>query len=135
MKLSKVHQELLDEYYPKGFEVSPGDNRYFHIMFVNILGGGKGKIGYRDAVFHKYFTKEWLVMKKTIEKYGITVTGHDEYTVLYDPAEAKAEVEAEAKEAKAEADAREAVEAKMAKARAAKVKSKSESVPEAPQSE
>ena len=128
MVLSKVHKELLDDFYPKGFKVAEGDGRFFHIMFVDIIGGGANKMGQRVPVFHKYFSKEWNVMKKTIEEHGIGVTGHAEYVVLYDPSEAKAE------EAKAEEEAKARAEAKdrMAKARAAKAKAKPEPKPEAP---
>lgn len=89
MKLSEVHQELLDSKYPKGYVVPEGEEGHVHVMFVDIVGGGKGKIGRRVAVYQKYFPTEWKKMLTVIENpvYGIKITGHEEYAIVHDPAE------------------------------------------------
>ena len=56
-------------------------------MYVDIVGGGHNKIGRRKPIIQKYFPKEWAQTLKVIEKYGITVTGHNEFSVLHDPIE------------------------------------------------
>lgn len=94
MKLSEGHQAVLDELYPKGFEVSPGDERYFHILFVDIVDSGEGKIGRRVGMVRKYFTKEWKGMERTIADNGIRITQHNEYSVLHDPSKVKPEPKA-----------------------------------------
>ena len=94
MKLSEVHQDLLKSTangkHAKGYVVPEGEEGHFHIMFVDIIGG-KGIIGVRKAIFQKYFPKEWDQSLKAIEKYGITITGHNEFAVLHDPTEVKPE--------------------------------------------
>ena len=101
MKLSEVHQELLTSIYPDGYVVPEGEEGHVHVMFVDIVGGGKGKIGHRVANFQKYFPAEWQKIKAVIDNpvYGIVVTGHNEYSVVYDPAEYEAALK-KAKEAK-----------------------------------
>jgi len=90
MKLSKVHQELLDSF--GGYDVREDEKTLYHIMFIDILPTG-GRTEDR-AIFQKYFPKEWVVMKRAIEKLGIKITGHNEYAILHDPtlAEPKADV-------------------------------------------
>ena len=89
MKLSEVHQELFDSVYPDGYKVKAGEEGHFHIMYVDIISN-KGARSIEKAIIQKYFPKEWEQSKKTIENYGVTVTGHNEYAVIHDPT-AKAE--------------------------------------------
>ena len=90
MKLSEVHQNLLDSVYPKGYVVPEGEEGYFHIMFVDIVKGRGGRSTDR-AVFQKYFPAEWARMRAVIENptYTILATGHHEYAIVHDPTEVK----------------------------------------------
>ena len=97
MKLSEVHQELIDEAYPNGYNVDDAEKESIHVMFVDIVGGGKGRIGKRVPIFQKYFPAEWIAMAKTIEKLGIVITGHNEYTIVHDPTEVKSKAKPEPK--------------------------------------
>ncbi len=112
MKLSEVHQNLLETtakgIYAKGYIVPEGEEDYFHIMFVDIIKG-KGKRATERAVFQKYFPSEWQRMKAVIESpvYTILATGHDEYAIVHDPAEAKKKAEALADKKAAEGKAAE----------------------------
>ena len=98
MKLSEVHQNLLDSVYPKGYVVPEGEEGYFHIMFVDILKGKGGRSTDR-AVFQKYFPAEWQRMTAVIENptYTILATGHHEYAIVHDPAEHEEALKAAAK--------------------------------------
>ena len=98
MKLSEVHQNLLDSVYPKGYIVPEGEEGYFHIMFVDILKSKGGRSTDR-AVFQKYFPAEWQRMRAVIENptYTILATGHHEYAIVHDPAEHEEALKAAAK--------------------------------------
>ena len=113
MKLSEVHQELMDSIYPEGYVVPEGESGHFHIMYVDIIGGGKGKIGYRAPALQKYWPKEWAQTLKVIENpsFGIKITGHSEYFIIHDPL-AEAQAKAQAKKELAEAKAKKYAEAK-----------------------
>ena len=127
MKLPEKHQELLKTYYPQGYQVSNGEERHYHVMFVDVLNT-RGVRQVDRAVFQKYLPYEWGVMERNIKNLGILVTGHHEYSVIYDPveyaeeqrvkkeAEAKAKVEAEEAERKAEQEKEAALKAEKEEA-------------------
>jgi hypothetical protein len=101
MNLSQRHQELFNEYFPD-FEVKQREKGDFHVMFVDIIPDGKRT---RDVpVMQKFNPKEWVSIKKSIEKLGIGITGHDEYSIIHDPTvkQVKPEPKGEAKEVKPE---------------------------------
>ena len=107
----------METYYPKGYQISNGEERYYHVMFVDVLKT-KGPRSVDRAVFQKYFPKEWAVMERNIKDLGILVTGHHEYAVIHDPVE-YAEAQAEAK--RVEKEKAEAIEkARLAKEAKAK---------------
>ena len=85
MSLSnKKHQEILDEYYPEGYQVPKGEEGYYHVMFVDIHKDGNWTRGV--PVIQKYFPVEWGKTKQVIESHSMkAVTGHSEYSVLHDP--------------------------------------------------
>ncbi len=130
MKISQKHQEILDGVHPDGYPTPEGlDGSCFHIMYVDIVKDGKWKRGV--PVFQKYRGSEWLKTKAVIEKFGIEgATGHDEYTVVHDPAEAEKEAKAAAIRAEQEekerlAEAEQSKEAAIgAKKKAAVAKAK-----------
>jgi hypothetical protein len=94
MKLAnKKHQEILDEYYPKGYVVPEGEEGYYHVMFVDILKDGNWKRGV--PVVQKYFPPEWAQMLKIIETHNMkAVTGHSEFSIVHDPTAKAREVKA-----------------------------------------
>jgi hypothetical protein len=118
MKLSEVHQDLMDKYYPEGYVVPAGESDHFHIMYVDIMRN-KGGRSFDKPCLQKYMAKEWAQTLKVIENpvYGIKITGHNEYFVLHDPL-AEAQAKAQAK--------KELVEAKAAKYAEAQAKKKAE---------
>jgi len=78
MNTSDSHQE-----FKKGYNVPEGEEKFFHILFIDILKDGKRT---RDVpVVQKYKGKEWKIIERNIHDRGIAVTGHDEYSVLHDP--------------------------------------------------
>ena len=112
----------MDSIYPDGYVVPKGESEHFHVMYVDIVDGGKNKIGRRVPALQKYFPKEWAQTLKVIENpvFGISITGHSEYFILHDPlaeAQAKAKAKKELADAKAEKYAK-AQEEKKAKAEA-----------------
>lgn len=132
MNLSKEHQELVDNL-AVPFKVKEGEEGYFHILFVKILPDGKKHV----LVPHiQIFNgKDWVNIKQTIEKRGITITQYDEYSILHDPAEhekaiaeeLKKAVRAEYEKAKKEKEAAAKKEAKeLADKKAAEDKVKKE---------
>ncbi len=78
---SNLHQEFKEDY-----EVLKKEADLFHILFVDIVKDGART---RDIpIVHMYTGKEWGAMKRNIDKLGINITGHKEYSVLHDPDEA-----------------------------------------------
>ena len=82
--MNKVHEELLESV--GGYDVRDDERSLVHVMFVDIIKSGGGRTQDR-AYFQKYFTREWDVMRKTMENpvYGVKISGHDEFVVLHDP--------------------------------------------------
>lgn len=116
MKLSEVHQELLDKVYPEGYVVPAGESDHFHIMYVDILSD-KGGRSVDVPCLQKYGIKEWEQTLRVIENptFGINITGHNEYFVLHDPL-AEAQAKAQAKKELAESKALKYATAKKAEA-------------------
>ncbi len=110
MKLSERHQKALDEHveaHPKFKAALSGEEKdYFHIMYIDIKPDGDRT---RDVpVFQKYSVQDWGKTKKLFEGKGpivgsIRVTGHNEYSVIYDPTVREAEAKPEMAEVKPEA--------------------------------
>ena len=102
MRLSDIHNEALEsitdldgnQIYLNGYPVPKGrsddpkllsDASHFHILYIDILPDGKR---HRNVpVIQKYQPKEWDATLKVISNpiYGINATGHDEFSVLWDP--------------------------------------------------
>ena len=96
--------------YPKGYEIQTiklpngeevGEHIFFHILFVKQFTS-KGAEKYH-AKIQKFPAKDWEQTKQAIQKWGIGITGQDEYGVVHDPAVWRKEQEAKAKMAKARA--------------------------------
>ena len=114
MSTLNSHQE-----FKKGYNVPEGEEKYFHILFVDRHVNMKSKTVSEKFSVQKYKPGEWRVIQKHIETpgIGIKVTGHDEFSILHDPI-AYAEAE------KARIEAEEA--AKLKEAEAAEKKAKAE---------
>ncbi len=122
---SNLHQEFKEDY-----EVLPKEADLFHILFVD--KHVKGKTIHETCTIQKYNSVEWYHvgpppikketgMRANIEKLGIKVTGHDEYSVLHDPGEAVKKA-AEAEKQKAEEAAKKKEDAKVKAAEEKKAK-------------
>ena len=88
MKLSEVHKELLSNMYPNGYVVPGGEEKHYHVMFVDILNQ-KGVRSQDRAMIQKFFPVEWDRIQRAIEKEGIGITGHNEFAVIHDPRQVK----------------------------------------------
>ena len=93
MNTSNSHQE-----FKKGYNVPEGEEKFFHILFLDRQVNMRSKTVAEKFSVQKYKKHEWGVMKKNIETpgIGIKVTGHDEFSVLHDPT-VKVEPKPEAK--------------------------------------
>jgi hypothetical protein len=82
--MNKVHEELLESV--GGYDVRDDERTLVHVMFVDIVKSG-GDRSQDRAVFQKYFTREWDVIRKVLENpvYGVKISGHNEFVVLHDP--------------------------------------------------
>lgn len=78
MSTSNSHQE-----FKKGYSVPEGEEKYYHILFVDKHVIGKSIV--EQTSVQKYAQNEWPRIKKTIEDMGIGITAHDEFSVLHDP--------------------------------------------------
>ena len=102
MKLNEIHVEALEsitdregnQMYPDGYPKPKGrsddpkltsDASHFHILYIDIIPDGKR---HRNVpVIQKYQPTEWDATLKVINNpvFGINATGHDEFSVLWDP--------------------------------------------------
>ena len=115
MGLSKVHQELLNELYPDGYEqeirvITLPDGRefdehdFYHVLFVKIIRVGERTVD--TGVVQKFDNKSWDQMERLMNRSFFNLkatTGYSEMAVIHDP-----KVWKKAAEAKAEADAKKA---------------------------
>lgn len=84
MNLPKKHQEVFNERYPDGYDVSDKEKGYFHVMFINIVKDGEWTRGV--PVVQKFTPKEWAEHKRVFEAHSMkAVTGHSEFSILHDP--------------------------------------------------